>query len=81
MVYGVIYIFCFKKNEKKEEGKAFQWKKKKRRKQIFLIYIYTYKKNIESGIVYIVYVEVAQAWYLGAAMNCELLDHEFSSSF
>ena len=55
-------------------------KKKKRRKQSFLIY----KKNkikYKSGIDYIVYVEVAQAWYKGASMDCELLDHEFSGSY
>ena len=46
---------------------------KKKRKQSFLI-----KKN---GIDYIVYVEVAQAWYKGATIDGELLDHEFSSSY
>ena len=68
----------------RKEGKAFQWKRKKkeekkekRRKQSFLIYI---KKN-KSGIVYIVHVEVAQAWYKGAAIDDELLDHEFSGSY
>ena len=39
-----------------------------------------YKKN-KSGIVYIVYVGVAQAWYPGATIDGELLDHEFSSSY
>ena len=53
-------LFIFSVIKKRKEGKAFQ-KKRKRRKQSFLIYIYIQKKNIESGIVYIVYVEVAQA--------------------
>ena len=60
----------------------FLFKKKEREKKAKLsnIYVKKIKKN-KSGIVYIVYVGVAQAWYPGAAMDCELLDHEFSSSY
>ena len=48
------------------------YKKKRKKNNIYIN---------KSGIDYIVYVEVAQACYLGAAMDCELLDHEFSSSY
>ena len=66
------------KKKKKWEKKAKPSNEKKRRKQSFLIYMN--KKN-KSGIVYIVYVGVAQAWYKGAAIDCELLDLEFSGSY
>ena len=64
--------------KKKWEKKAKPSNEKKRRKQSFLIYMN--KKN-KSGIVYIVYVGVARAWYLGVAIDGELLDHEFSGSY
>ena len=74
----VLFIFFVKKKKKKKkEGKAFQKKEKKAK----LSNLYIYIKKIESGIVYIVCVEVAQAWYTGAAIDCELLDLEFSGSY
>ena len=74
-MYGVYY-------RKKREKKAKPSNEKKREKKANLSNIYVKNNNNnKSGIVYIVYVGVAQAWYKGAAMDSELLDLEFSGSY
>jgi len=74
VVYGVSYIYYQKKKEKAKPSRE----EKKRGKKSFLK---NNNNNNKSGIVYFAYVEVAQAWYKGATIDGELLDHEFSGSY